>query len=147
MINDIKCFQLSQNELFHGDPTAKLTFLSKNASHHNQNYHSFAIQAPLECRQPWTSETDLPSAASQGSSPTSDTVSAHYDAGARQQCPAQPGLLRCFYHTWLPALYTHTNSVCHRKCEKSWARAVWILASSGPPGDLRRSVSASPLCK
>lgn len=63
----------------------------------NQSYHSLAVWAPRECWRHLISALTSRAALSQCSSLTSDTMSAHCDAGVIEQCPKQPGLL-CFFY-------------------------------------------------
>ena len=52
---------------------------------------------------------------------SSETLSAHCDAGAREQCPEQPGLLGQVV-TCLPGRHKH---LLPEKCEQSWNSAIW----------------------
>lgn len=128
MISDIRSFQLSQYHIFSVVILLLKWLFSPKFSTRTLDTATRTAPPGLsglrgDSGHP-ESQKHWQAAPSQGPPLTSETPSAHCDAGATEQCPEQPGppvlLLLSGYS--LPGRHEH---LLPKKCEQSWNRAIW----------------------
>lgn len=120
----------SVRHLFHGDSTANLTFLSREASENNTPQPELPLLSRLssrECGQPSVSGADLRGPCPVFLSYLRDCVRSLW-CRSRRTMPRATGFLCCFYQA-VSCLPSRHNCLLPKTCEKSWTLAIWRLFS------------------